>query len=271
MDEESRNDTEGQETPSPQTPETPPEQPPRTSGLAIASLVLAILGVVTCVGIVVLGPIALILGIIAMVQIGRNPQALRGMGMAIAGVVISGIAILVIPILAAILFPVFAQARARAQQITCLNNVKQLSTAMQMYLDDYDVGFPPTANWNDALQPYTRQLLASKGGNKVWVCPSAKSEEPCYAMNGLLDSIQGRDVRWPADTVSIFESIPGKNQTGGKELLPSPPRHRVGHSVGYVDGHVRFVSDSATESLNWEPFATAIPKSPPPYEKIPLG
>lgn len=271
MDEDSRNNTEGQETPSPQTPETPPEQPQKISGLAIASLVLAIVGVVTCVGIVVLAPIGLILGIIAMVQIGRNPQALRGMGMAIAGVVISGIAILVIPILAAIALPVLTQARGRAQQTACLSNVKQLSVAMAMYLDDYEDRFPQATNWNDVLQPYTRQLLASKGGNKVWVCPSAKTEEPCYAMNGLLDSIQRRDVRWPADTVSIFESVPGKNRAGGKELLPSPPRHPVGRTVGYVDGHVRFVSDPATESLNWDPFAPAVPKRFGPYEEIPSG
>ncbi len=184
---------------------------------------------------------------------------------------ISGIGVVVIPILAAIALPVLTQARARAQQTACLSNVRQLSVAMEMYLDDYEDRFPQATNWNDVLQPYTRQLLASKGGNKVWVCRSAKSEEPCYAMNSRLDGVRMRDVRWPADTVSIFESVPGKNRAGSKELLPSPPRHLGSHTVGYADGHVRFVSDPVTESLNWDPFATAIPKSLPPYEEIPSG
>ncbi len=48
------------------------------------------------------------------------------------------VVIAIIAILAAILFPVFAKARARAKQTTCTNNLKQLGTALQMYGNDYD-------------------------------------------------------------------------------------------------------------------------------------
>src|SRR2546426_2934798 len=54
------------------------------------------------------------------------------------------VVIAIIAILAAILFPVFAQAREKARQISCLSNQKQLGTAMQLYLQDWDERFP---NW----------------------------------------------------------------------------------------------------------------------------
>lgn len=53
------------------------------------------------------------------------------------------VVIAIIAILAAILFPVFAQAREKARQTACLSNVKQLGLAYMMYLQDYDERFPP--------------------------------------------------------------------------------------------------------------------------------
>src|SRR5438309_5258487 len=57
------------------------------------------------------------------------------------------VVIAIIAILAAILFPVFAQAREKARQTSCLSNVKQIGTGFLMYVQDYDEQFPPwTAN-----------------------------------------------------------------------------------------------------------------------------
>src|SRR5436309_11390314 len=78
------------------------------------------------------------------------------------------VVIAIIAILAAILFPVFAQAREKARSSTCLSNQKQLGTAMSMYIQDYDERFPnwkntvpktvdnPTAKvtWVENMQPY---------------------------------------------------------------------------------------------------------------------
>jgi len=61
------------------------------------------------------------------------------------------VVIAIIAILAAILFPVFAQAREKARQSTCLSNFKQLGTALMMYSDDYDETYPPMIigrNWD---------------------------------------------------------------------------------------------------------------------------
>src|SRR5262249_13210273 len=58
--------------------------------------------------------------------------------------------IAIIAILAAILFPVFAQAREKARQATCLSNCKQIGTATYMYVQDYDETFPGH-NWTLGL------------------------------------------------------------------------------------------------------------------------
>ena len=65
------------------------------------------------------------------------------------------VVIAIIAILAAILFPVFAQAREKARQTNCLSNCKQLGTALQLYTDDYDETIPfmddatiMTNHWN---------------------------------------------------------------------------------------------------------------------------
>ena len=58
--------------------------------------------------------------------------------------------IAIIAILAAILFPVFAQARAKARQTTCLSNLKQIGTAWTMYLQDYDETVAPPCITGDA-------------------------------------------------------------------------------------------------------------------------
>ncbi|MCX6381377.1 MAG: prepilin-type N-terminal cleavage/methylation domain-containing protein [Armatimonadetes bacterium] len=52
------------------------------------------------------------------------------------------VVIAIIAILAAILFPVFAQAREKARGISCISNLKQSGTATQMYIQDYDETFP---------------------------------------------------------------------------------------------------------------------------------
>ncbi|MBC8134872.1 MAG: DUF1559 domain-containing protein [Fibrella sp.] len=81
------------------------------------------------------------------------------------------IVIAIIAILAAILFPVFAQAREKARQSSCLSNLKQLSVAHLMYTQDYDEtfvtswarGFP--GDFNFFVQPYLKSLA-------VLHCPS---------------------------------------------------------------------------------------------------
>ncbi len=92
------------------------------------------------------------------------------------------VVIAIIAILAAILFPVFAQARAKARQAACLSNMKQLGLAIIQYTQDYDgvilpsargTGTPsptnPLVSWPSLIYPYVK----SQG---VYVCPSANDD-----------------------------------------------------------------------------------------------
>ena len=110
------------------------------------------------------------------------------------------VVIAIIVILAAILFPVFAQAREKARSTACLSNLKQMGTATQMYVQDYDeklffrasatvpsvsrtgaivpsAAQPPVLWWN-AIQPYIKNY-------QLFVCPDdpapALSKDPAGA------------------------------------------------------------------------------------------
>jgi prepilin-type N-terminal cleavage/methylation domain-containing protein/prepilin-type processing-associated H-X9-DG protein len=84
------------------------------------------------------------------------------------------VVIAIIAILAAILFPVFAQARDKARQTNCLSNTRQMVLAMAQYTQDYDETFPRDTHdgqktfWMDYLQPYVKNTA-------IWICPSRGS------------------------------------------------------------------------------------------------
>ena len=68
-----------------------------------------------------------------------SPRVSRSSGFTLIELLV---VIAIIAILAAILFPVFAQAREKARQTSCLSNQKQIGTAALMYVQDYDETFP---------------------------------------------------------------------------------------------------------------------------------
>ncbi len=153
------------------------------------------------------------------------------------------VVIAIIAILAAILFPVFAKAREKARQITCLSNLKQLGVATMMYMQDYDEVFPPcvmSSNqcpldgdfwpvWDDGngnnfyyfqagLYPYIKGNHYHK--DTVFVCPSQANTSDANAWTsgyGLNTTLCGRipwgetcrslgSVTSPASTYLIYDS-----------------------------------------------------------------
>jgi prepilin-type N-terminal cleavage/methylation domain-containing protein/prepilin-type processing-associated H-X9-DG protein len=118
------------------------------------------------------------------------------------------VVIAIIAILAAILFPVFAQARDKARQATCVSNMKQIGLAMNMYVQDYDETFPISPwdgqefggpAWGYTAGPYITRFtwisqynpyVKSKG---VWQCPSDPA--PTHWSSGY-DVAPGGDHIW---------------------------------------------------------------------------
>jgi prepilin-type N-terminal cleavage/methylation domain-containing protein len=89
------------------------------------------------------------------------------------------VVIAIIAILAAILFPVFAQARESARQTTCLSNNKQIGLSVAMYMQDYDNTFPSqpadgllTVADGGKVPTYYDELLPYQKNQQIWICPS---------------------------------------------------------------------------------------------------
>lgn len=189
------------------------------------------------------------------------------------------VVIAVIAILAALLFPVFAQAREKARQAICSSNLRNLTMAVQMYLQDYDERFPLAAyatagfdfvTWHELIDPHTRN-------KDIWHCPSSGVRKT--DAGGKVTTHFGYNVRYlttidfffsnanahtaqtlaavalPAETVllmdaqaSILSSWCGDD---GKFLLPPSASnahcwgrpaeiHSQGTNVGWVDGHIKW-------------------------------
>jgi len=100
------------------------------------------------------------------------------------------VVIAIIAILAAILFPVFAKAREKAQQTRCINNLKQCGMALSIYAQDYDGGVfyygsqAPYRGWSWCYFLYNMGYIKTMD---VCVCPSY----PPYRYSGSVSKTYG--------------------------------------------------------------------------------
>jgi prepilin-type N-terminal cleavage/methylation domain-containing protein/prepilin-type processing-associated H-X9-DG protein len=158
------------------------------------------------------------------------------------------VVIAIIAILAAILFPVFAQARDKARQTACLNNMKQWGVGLMMYIQDYDelgpqAGYescmPPASQWHNAVQPY----IKNKG---ILKCPSDATEQyandytnyPVYTTGcGTLIRNIAPLAKYlaPAETIMVAEgklwSARGTGRAAGSPIMA---QNMSGLIVGYA-------------------------------------
>jgi len=95
------------------------------------------------------------------------------------------VVIAIIAILAAILFPVFAQARASARQVSCLSNVKQVALGVLMYAQDYDENIPLLDNNGSSY--YGCPTSCDGGGcTPDWGSPGTNVNEPNAMFFGVV-------------------------------------------------------------------------------------
>ena len=183
------------------------------------------------------------------------------------------VVIAIIAILAAILFPVFARAREKARQTSCLSNVKQIMVSVHMYAQDYDEVLPigsqwPTATgtiiWDQALQPYA-------ANQQIFVCPSERNKQHArelgYGWNyqefGYWDGTILRyyystplgEILSPATTILLGdnEDANARDNSSGERFLyrrntavPTllPTKHNGGGNMGLCDGHAKWFATS---------------------------
>jgi prepilin-type N-terminal cleavage/methylation domain-containing protein/prepilin-type processing-associated H-X9-DG protein len=112
------------------------------------------------------------------------------------------VVIAIIAILAATLFPVFSQAREKARSLSCLSNSKQMGIAIQMYVQDWDEGFPLTEpheyggehepagpGWLKSCQPYVKTQLLHRcpsDSSPLWNDGDPTTRVASYGLNGYL-------------------------------------------------------------------------------------
>jgi len=134
------------------------------------------------------------------------------------------VVIAIIAILAAILFPVFAQARARARAISCVSNLKQIGTGTNMYLQDYDETLPcgwgepnGAAMWRVAIQPYIQKygnaadFYDARGNFGVFVCPDTPGSPESYGPTSYgYNAFGGLTLGWQQTSASpVLWGFPG--------------------------------------------------------------
>ncbi len=104
------------------------------------------------------------------------------------------VVIAIIAILAAILFPVFAQAREKARQTACLSNMKQIGLGFMMYVQDSDETYPPCllavptingGSGSDFRIPYDQQILPYIKNDQIFACPSDHQERVGAPYTGI--------------------------------------------------------------------------------------
>lgn len=173
------------------------------------------------------------------------------------------VVIAIIAILAAILFPVFAQAREKARTISCVSNGKQMGLGFMMYAQDYDemlprvwtASFGPTGgarDWKDDIQPYVKN-------RDVMKCPSRQQQWPGFGYNVWLATGTGTplaQIEWVARQILVADLQP-TNTTGavdrvmptgcrfsnGDARFQAEPRHQNGMTGIFADGHAKWLPD----------------------------
>jgi len=116
---------------------------------------------------------------------------------------------LAIPFLAAaVLFPVFSQAKQAAVKTACLSNVKQLSLATIIYASDYDDRLPAASAWESKTYPYCKS-------KELYTCPEVKKEgkEHGFAFRKALSGKSMVAIEAPvAEAITFYASRFGQSQ-----------------------------------------------------------
>jgi prepilin-type N-terminal cleavage/methylation domain-containing protein/prepilin-type processing-associated H-X9-DG protein len=187
------------------------------------------------------------------------------------------VVIAIIAILAAILFPVFAKAREKARQTSCLSNIRQMATACMMYAQDYDEILPRyrqaadvrgapscTIMWYHQIMPYMEN-------DQIMQCPSGGTRWPAgwsYAISIALGCHDSRPlpalatIARPANVCLITDSKmgcwyrPPPTDPRYPYGVSVTPRHNEGMNGAFADGHgkwirgEKFLTDTTLFDLN---------------------
>jgi prepilin-type N-terminal cleavage/methylation domain-containing protein/prepilin-type processing-associated H-X9-DG protein len=195
------------------------------------------------------------------------------------------VVIAIIAILAAILFPVFAKAREKARQASCLSNNKQFALAIMMYSQDYDETFPPSTNLTgiggmtlaDSVMPYVKNAQIMKcpsdqvgsvdigsiaAGAGFPLVPGAVTNMsysinisvfPDIVMSMKLSRpwaiVSLAQIQHPSQCPGTFDAVWNWTMASGGNLSQPVFRHNGGAVFSFIDGHAKWINQTATDGL----------------------
>jgi len=208
----------------------------QNSGLAIASMVLGIVGIVTCYFGVVFGLVAIILGIVALTEISKSEGRLTGKGFAIAGIVTGGVPFLVAAVFAMLLLPALGQARSVGREAVCKSNLAQIGKGLMVYAGENN-GFYP---YDERGPLYSVALLfpAYIDDVRVFVCPEVGGDEARMFPDD--SALAGNRCSYGYNHVRLDPHSAGP---GTPVMADMPGNHKTGYNVLYFDGRVSHASD----------------------------
>ena len=140
------------------------------------------------------------------------------------------VVIAIIAVIAAMLFPVFSQARAKARQTTCTSNLRQLSLALTAYTEDSDECLPFLAyndrnhlgdDWQVSMRPYIKSA-------DIWQCPDASE----YAANGTYGRSFGLPYMLGTSGYSYNETVAASTTPG--QIDPDGPTNGKSFTPAYL-------------------------------------
>ncbi|MEN6642177.1 MAG: DUF1559 domain-containing protein [Armatimonadia bacterium] len=178
------------------------------------------------------------------------------------------VVIAIIAILAAILFPVFAKAREKARQASCLSNLRQLGTAILSYAQDYDEQLPymytvcgpitlpngaayagPNNLWHFAIFPYAKnvQIFNCPSGTNRWT--GNYSGGTGYGLNTFNDGLSLGAFNFPSEAMILAEAQGGDPYNLDGDTLGANEEmggiHNDGLNNTFIDGHAKWMQRSA--------------------------
>ena len=152
------------------------------------------------------------------------------------------VVIAIIAILAAILFPVFAQAREKARQASCLSNLKQINAGLLMYAQDNDetmcadVRLPPINGGTDNTFSFDRQLAPYVKNDAVYACPSDTA--PRSAQDVWDGTYKGKLLKRSYSIINILQTVEGN----ARGETPDKNSGMIGHSLAQMAQSAETVS-----------------------------
>jgi prepilin-type processing-associated H-X9-DG protein len=127
--------------------------------------------------------------------------------------------------------------RSKAQEISCLSNMRQIGLGCLMFLQDHEEKFALNAEtYKKSVMPYIKN-------EQIFHCPLDKPGVVSYAFNSSLAGVALGKIQAPAQTIMLYE---GKD---GKLLF----RHAGKAGVVFVDGHAKMMTQEQVKSLRWKP------------------